>query len=458
MNNLLLIFFAICFFSCRNKTTGNNLRLNNQSKNDSTIVIINQTGNKKEQFKYFDYFNDSQQVPFPGTDTLLINCKKTIVAYNSNSGDFSDLTYYTLSPSDTIIVKISKDKRLFFSKNLLLEKKIMLMSQLLFNVGSLNYSHNEDLSGSLRSINEYYINKKQIVEKNKNNIDNKTYIEANNIINYDKLAALLMMYTQFKLKNDTVLNSLVKIDSTAWNYLTFRNVINNYIVYINRVYQKNTLTTCTKFLKDQFPSSVRDYAIFFYLDNFKPENKNNLDTLNKLVTQFENFTKQRDILVYLKTNLEKYNETLQEQNSNVISLESIDNKRFSLEELLRLYKGKLVYLDFWASWCSPCLAEMNSSSQLSNLYKIKNSPVVFLYLSGDTNMALWKNKSKDLQIPSSHNFIILKNLEYQEFSKKYALKSIPRYMLIGKTGKMIDPDASRPSNPNLKLQINKLIN
>jgi thiol-disulfide isomerase/thioredoxin len=453
---ILTCLVTLCFFSCKQKIAENKSS-KIRDKKDSVLVIINQTKNTREQFKYIDYFGNSQLEPFSKTDTLFIKTTQPIVAYSTSTGDFSDLTYYTLSPPDTIYLKMNGEKEVLTSKNPALQKKINLMSKFLFNV-SRNYSRTSDFPTALKSISDFYLNKKKIIEGYKDSVDDKAYKEANEIVNYDKLANILTLYTQFNKKDDTIINPLDKADAAAWNYLTFRNVIGNYNAYINKVYHINSAVDFNNFIREKLPAGTQDYAIFCYLTSYKPTDKNKLDTLNQLVTAFNKSAIHKDLANNLSLNLEKYNTNFKTKDSKGIELLStVNDKPVSLDELIDQNKGKIIYLDFWATWCGPCLAQMPASSTLLNKYQKTKARIVFLYLSQDENMAAWKTKSNNLEIAANESFIILKNAAFGAFLNKYHLKFIPRYMILGKKGEMIEPDALRPDDPKLKVLLGKLL-
>jgi thiol-disulfide isomerase/thioredoxin len=123
-----------------------------------------------------------------------------------------------------------------------------------------------------------------------------------------------------------------------------------------------------------------------------------------------------------------------------------------LATLISQHKGNILFIDFWASWCSPCRREMPSESKLVNLYKGKK--VIFLYISTDKDINDWAKASTEEELNKDNSFLLL-NADKAPFVEKYKINTIPRYLLIGKNGEIIDSDAPRPSEPKLKDLIGK---
>ncbi len=125
----------------------------------------------------------------------------------------------------------------------------------------------------------------------------------------------------------------------------------------------------------------------------------------------------------------------------------------SFESIIEKYKGKVIYMDFWASWCRPCKNEMPYSLRLQKYFKGKD--VVFVYFSSDRNPEAWERTIKAMQITGEH-YLFNKKV-YTERNRIAQVKYIPRYMLFDKNGNLVDDNAPRPSSSNIKTEIEKLL-
>lgn len=125
-----------------------------------------------------------------------------------------------------------------------------------------------------------------------------------------------------------------------------------------------------------------------------------------------------------------------------------------LEDLLKKHQGKIVYIDFWASWCKPCLTALPSSIKLRET--LKDLPVVFVYLSIDEKRRRWKKAGRKEKLKNYPESYLVLNSEESEFLKKYKFNSIPRYMIFDQHGELVDAMAAGPVNEDAESVLKKL--
>ncbi|WP_422354597.1 TlpA family protein disulfide reductase [Roseivirga pacifica] len=133
------------------------------------------------------------------------------------------------------------------------------------------------------------------------------------------------------------------------------------------------------------------------------------------------------------------------------ALELIDTKgnKLNLKELIAQHNGKAIYLDFWASWCAPCIKEMPSSQSLQKTLADQN--IEFIYLSTDRKEKPWSEAIAKHQLNTGLHYRIT-NADNSKTMEELAVQFIPRYMIFDKNGKLVNNDAPRPSEQEKLIQ------
>jgi thiol-disulfide isomerase/thioredoxin len=123
------------------------------------------------------------------------------------------------------------------------------------------------------------------------------------------------------------------------------------------------------------------------------------------------------------------------------TMTDIDGREVSLSD----FRGKVIVLDFWASWCGPCMREMPHVKALKEQFADRED-LVFVYVSIDTDVEAWKSTVERLDLEGVHF-----NTPGRERGVPllYNVKWIPTFYVIGKDGLIADNRPPLPSQGGL---------
>ena len=148
----------------------------------------------------------------------------------------------------------------------------------------------------------------------------------------------------------------------------------------------------------------------------------------------------------VKENLRFQNSRITDKDYHILTCDSTIT---SLEDAVKPFKGKVVYIDVWATWCGPCLKEFQYLPALKE--KAHNMDVVYLYISIDRpeERKKWEKTIAYHQLKGYHLLVnekLGKSL-YTELGNERQILSIPCFVIIDKTGKIVIRHAAAPSEP-----------
>lgn len=118
------------------------------------------------------------------------------------------------------------------------------------------------------------------------------------------------------------------------------------------------------------------------------------------------------------------------------------------------FKDKLVYLDVWATWCGPCVAEIPFMEKIYNHFKGDNR-IAIISISVDENLSKWKEKIA-ADKPEWGQYRV--NGFENTLCKEYLISGVPRFMMFDGQGNIININAQRPSSPEIISIIEKELN
>ena len=122
------------------------------------------------------------------------------------------------------------------------------------------------------------------------------------------------------------------------------------------------------------------------------------------------------------------------------------------DAIMANYKGKVVFVDFWATWCAPCRSGIERIKPLKE--ELSKENVAFVYISNQSSpKATYDDMIKDIK--GEH--YRLTTDEYNVIADQFKISGIPHYMLIGKDGIIINEHLMYFDNTILKNLLMKYV-
>ena len=271
----------------------------------------------------------------------------------------------------------------------------------------------------------------------------------------EKKTKFIISNSQYIYKADSIYR-LVKSDTTQLKNLRLANARLDSINLISRaadldyILQHNN-SYLSAFILSRHKRRLSIDTIEYYFSRLSKNVKNS----NVGYTVLEYVYPLSNNILFKKANPlngVKFNEKLNLIKS-VHDLVSKDPNGKNIE--FKRFKGNYILIDFWASWCKPCIADVPYLRKI--IEEFKNDSIQFVSVSLDTDGKRWKkaitvNDLNWLQVSELTGFHGLVPIYCK------VIIGIPQYVLVDKFGKIINYDAPRPEEPELRLLLNKLLN
>jgi len=226
-------------------------------------------------------------------------------------------------------------------------------------------------------------------------------------------------------------------------------IVNDYLGFVLRQNASTISSTNEDFsdlatIMNQFTGKSKEYSFYRVLQN-KILLANDIVYLKTLSDSFKvysrSFTNQgnkiRVILEFARRE-RKLDALKLSKQAPPFLCRDLQGKLFRLKEL----RGKVIYIDFWASWCAPCRAETPFLKKIYNKYK-NDSRFVIISIAVHDPYYPWRKAVGEENVP-------WKQLHDSDNSAHNAfdINVIPRFILVTKEGSLADLDAPRPSEFN----------
>ena len=188
-------------------------------------------------------------------------------------------------------------------------------------------------------------------------------------------------------------------------------------------------------------------ALLIYEDEFQTRNTPSIPQLyERYKAEFPNSPFLSVLEPGVNKNLRFQNSRIDDKDYHILPCDStVEN----LEDAVKPFKGKVIYIDVWATWCGPCIKKFQYLPALKE--KTHNMDIVYLYISIDRpqDKEKWEKTIGYHQLKGYHLLVnekLGKSL-YAELGNERQILSIPCFVVIDKTGKIAIRHAAAPDEP-----------
>ena len=273
-------------------------------------------------------------------------------------------------------------------------------------------------------------------ESNKFLFTNGVYEEL--VVTGDSTNILLQKY--FKFRNNIISQiQSINTPNEEEKIIARNSILMSYQSYIKEFISENENSPSIVMLLSEIQNPMDFKNELMIIKTVVQEKFEKQKYLKEVVKLIEQAKQQEDYIFQQKNRVNEEKNIREQLGINIgaiapeINLKSPDGKLIALSSL----KGKVVLLDFWASWCRPCRAENPNVVKLYNKYKDKGFTVYSVSL--DQNKDKWLAAIAQDQLTWSNHVSELTGWK-SSAGNKYGVSSIPKTFLIDAKGKIIAYD------------------
>ncbi|MFV0590268.1 MAG: TlpA family protein disulfide reductase [Draconibacterium sp.] len=228
---------------------------------------------------------------------------------------------------------------------------------------------------------------------------------------------------------------------------------------LDRVRYQGTLSIYDEVIPDKEIKDIFEAQLFYqYIDYHKSAMPKYMKTIMDERIESKLLRAEVEKFERYYTDLSKQDILYVESLKNTNHLKDAKDADSLFTALTEPYRGKVIYVDFWGSWCGPCKQQMKFVHDVKEALKGKD--VIFMYFANRSAEEAWKNVIKENQL-SGENAVHYRLPPEQQamIERRLSIRAFPTYILMDAEGNIVNMKAPRPEQKRaLVTEITKLLN
>ena len=398
-------------------------------------------------------------------EIVLKDIKKSLLMEFSPSGDDAFYrTYIYVSPGEKLSFEVKNKKILFTGKNAaqnnlytLLEENTRDYSKQYYHKHSLSENFTEVFNDFLKF--EYYFN-----------LINPRNVKATSLdIYFNQFDILKNLIQKEATEKEVIFDISDYLDNiqisdfiasrTALNHgHYFKNCLNDFIRHYfetsdHPLYSKEKLEAEKTYIDNHLDGDLKDYAtgrmIWDYYNEGFAYNEENRKYMLRLIDNFSKTVTDKasyiDKMEAIKEDILRYDFGLSESALYAKMVNHLGDT-ITLQDIFDRSTKRIKVVDFWASWCPPCIKQIKENKPFKDRLSVENN-VEWIYLSIDTDKEKWLAKQEQLSetLHFRNSYLLLKGNK-SPLANALQVQQIPRYVIFGRNGNILMNSAPSPSN------------
>lgn len=372
--------------------------------------------------------------------------------------------FFVAMPNDTISVNINKNLKGEISIDFMnaVEKEASFFPLLSaeikrVSIRDFSFDNSASIKGYKEAVTAHYNKAIHFLEQHSLHYSSDGKVLIKNLLSIEHLKDMINpIYIEKILKEQLPPGYFSEIDFSLLNkddllyfreYVIFLNNFNECFYNIKspkgKYYDSAYVGKKISSAQANFAGRVRDHLLLFIynslVENGTKHNKAQVEELYNWVTRA--FKKNETRLRQIRDMKHQFDILNKPFPPNILSQQLISSqgKKVFLSEIFSTQR--IIHIDFWASWCGPCIAEMPKEIQL--IAELKNKGIDFIFISLDKTEKPWQQAMQKIGI--KENQYRLSAAFDASLMKYLGINTIPKYAIIGKNGSLMSYDAPRPS-------------